>query len=140
MIHISESITGSEPIALSDQKSWMRVLYSDEDSLITSLITETRSVIESYLGISIIAKTITLTLTNRSYIQLPYGPVTAIVSVKDKDGDDLEYEVLNEKITFSETVEYAIIVYTTDIGTVPSGLELALKQVCMRYFENRCRS
>lgn len=137
MINISESITGSEPISLSVQKAWMRVLYTDEDDLITSLITQTRGIVENYLGISIIAKTITLRLTGRDHIQLPYGPVTSIVSVKDEDDNDIDYDVLNEEITFSTTVNYAEIVYTTDIGTVPSGLELALKQVCMRYYENR---
>ena len=140
MIFIKESITGSEPLSTTDAKSWMRVLYSDEDTLIGSLITQARDVIEKYLNLSMIDKTITLTLTDRDSIQLPYGPVQVITSVKDKDGDDLDYEVLNEKITFNSIVEYAIIVYDVGFVTVPNGLIIGLQQVVMRYFENRGES
>ena len=43
---ISES--GSEPITTAEAKAWAKVENSDEDSLISSLITSCRREIESY--------------------------------------------------------------------------------------------
>ena len=137
MISITETITGSEPLSLSEVKSWLRVDYSDEDTLITSLISEARNQAELYLGVSIIEKSIVLILTDRSDIQLPYGPVSAVSSVVDENDDALEYDLLAEKITFDSTVDYAKISYSAGMSTVPSGLEMALKQIIMRYYENR---
>ena len=137
MISITETITGSEPLSLSEVKSWLRVDYSDEDTLITSLISEARNQAELYLGVSIIEKSIVLILTDRSEIQLPYGPVSVVSSVVDENDDALEYDLLAEKITFDSTVDYAKISYSAGMSTVPSGLEMALKQIIMRYYENR---
>ncbi len=137
MISITESITGSEPLSLSLAKAWCRVTYTDEDMLITSLITQARDVIEQYLNVSMIDKTLTLDMTKRSSIQLPFGPVQAITSIKDSDGEGIDYDVKNEFLQFNQIVDYARIIYTVGYDTVPSGLILGLKQVILRYFENR---
>ena len=137
MIFISETVTGSEPVSAAVQKAWSKVDFTDDDTLIGSLITETRDIVEKYLGISIIDKTLVLTLTDRDSIQLPYGPVIAISSIVDEDDTAIEYEVLNEKVTFSSTVTYAKITYTVGWTTVPSGLIIGLKRALQMLYENR---
>lgn len=106
-VNKSEAYVGLEPVALAEAKAWILVDYSDDDALITSLITQSRQSIEDFCHISIVAKTILLTAMpdnwfwNNNYLntvsrwdrafygyptmgdwsELPYGPVTAVQSV-----------------------------------------------------------
>lgn len=104
----SEAYVGLEPVALAEAKAWILVDYADDDSLITSLITQSRQSIEDFCHISIVAKTILLTAmpdnwlwNNSNYLvnvsrwdrsfygfptmgdwsELPYGPVATVQSV-----------------------------------------------------------
>ena len=114
VIDVSKSNSGYgsglsiEPVTLAEAKAWILVDYSDDDALITSLITQSRMSIEDFCHISIIPKTIVLTAMpdgwhtsnyylntvsrwdrafygypgpNGDWSELPYGPVSAVQSV-----------------------------------------------------------
>jgi len=95
-----------EPITLAQAKAWCLIDFTDDDTLITSLITQSRKAIENYCNISIVPKTITLTARNPmpfnadlnilnfrwdatffgwpinyQWTELPWGPVASVSSV-----------------------------------------------------------
>ena len=99
--------------ATFDQKSFMRVDFSDDDSLIAELIKASQNVIETYLNRAITTQTLELYLDrlffysdinylegtftapdmeyNSNYIVLPKPPVASVTHVKYFDDDDTEY-------------------------------------------------
>ena len=100
-------------VATSDQKSFMRVDFSDDDSLIAELIKASQNVIETYLNRAITQQDLTLFLDrlpfysdinypegtftapdmeyNSNYIVLPKPPVASVTHVKYFDDSDTEY-------------------------------------------------
>ena len=97
-------------VATSDQKSFMRVDFSDDDSLIAELIKASQNVIETYLNRSITTQTLSLFLDrlpfysdiklqegiytapdleyNSNFIVLPKAPVASVTHVKYYANDD----------------------------------------------------
>tara|TARA_Y100000004_G_scaffold175642_1_gene215426 strand:- start:231 stop:887 length:657 start_codon:yes stop_codon:yes gene_type:complete len=100
-------------VATSDQKSFMRVDFSDDDSLIAELIKASQNVIETYLNRAITTQTLELYLDrlpfysdinypegtftapdmeyNSNFIVLPKPPVASVTHVKYFDDSDTEY-------------------------------------------------
>lgn len=100
----------TEPLTIDEAKAWLKVDYSDDDDLITAIITKSRNWVEEYCNISIILKDITATITvdpqdygswrgrisrwdlaffgvstGAQWITLPYGPVQDIESITTAD-------------------------------------------------------
>ena len=98
--------TVTEPITLSQAKAWILVDYPDDDTLISTLITQSRKAIEDFCHISIVPKSIFVTAMQEWYrfqdgwnnvsrwdrafygltdygpwSELPYGPVSSVQSV-----------------------------------------------------------
>jgi len=57
-MQIKFSNEGDEPITLADFKAYAKIDFTDEDSLITSMITGVREQLEEYLNRSLVVKTI----------------------------------------------------------------------------------
>lgn len=80
------AITG--PVTLSTAKSWLKIAFSDDDSVITDLINEVRQSIEEYCSVSLIGRQVEIIAdlwfenTRDSVIEfeLPYGPVSGDIS------------------------------------------------------------
>ena len=97
-------------VATSAQKSFMRVDFSDDDTLIAELIKASQNVIETYLNRSITTQTLSLFLDrlpfysdiklqegiytapdleyNSNFIVLPKAPVSSVTHVKYYDNDN----------------------------------------------------
>lgn len=71
----------TEPVTLTQVKAHLIITSADDDTLLTSLITQARKSIEEYCAISIVAKTVTLTADLYKEWELPYGPVTGVTYV-----------------------------------------------------------
>lgn len=78
----------TEPCTLSQAKAQLIVTYTDDDTLITSLITKARKMIENYCNISIVAQSITMIADLYNEWELPYGPVTGITGVQTRTGNE----------------------------------------------------
>lgn len=76
----------TEPVTLAQAKAQLIITFTDDDTLITSLITQARKAIENYCNVSMVAKVITFTADLFNEWELPYGPVTAITSVQTRSG------------------------------------------------------
>jgi uncharacterized phiE125 gp8 family phage protein len=78
----------TEPCTLAEAKLQAVVTYSDDDTLITALITKARKMIENYCNVSIVAQTVTMIADLYNEWELPYGPVTAITGVQTRTGTE----------------------------------------------------
>jgi len=147
MIKVEKTVTGTDELTLTNAKLWMKVDDTADDTLITSLITEAKQLIEQYINFTLTPATITLTATARTQLCLPYGPVQSITSVKDMDGDDVEYTYEDLCIEFdtqvysvtnpSNVYVQTVTIYEAGTTSIPSGLMLAWKEVVLYLYENR---
>lgn len=78
----------TEPVTLAQLKAQLYITFTDDDTLLTSLITQARKAIENYCNISIVTQTIILTADLYNEWELPYGPVTGITSVKTRSANE----------------------------------------------------
>jgi len=122
-------------VATSDQKSFMRVDFSDDDSLIAELIKASQNVIQTYLNRAITTQTLELYLDrlpfyndlklqegiytapdieyNSNYIVLPRPPVASVTHVKYFDDSDTESTFASSKYYVDLISEKARIVLRT---------------------------
>lgn len=127
--------TVTEPITLQEAKDWCRVDITDDDTLITLLITAARIVCENHANLSFIEREVTAKIINGlGGFVLPYGPVTSITSVTIADGTDI-YDA-----DFSIDDPYGklyTVVYDAGYATLPQNLRHAvLNQIAFMY-DNR---
>lgn len=87
---IVEADAVTEPITLSQVKDHVRVTFSDDDALITRLISQCRQTVEQYCNISIVQKNIKATIDLITDLQLPLGPVVSVVSFVDSYGNTID--------------------------------------------------
>ena len=97
----------SEPISLSDMKSYLRIATSvpEDDSLITSYIQASREYYESIQNKSYMPKTLELALDKwpcKDYIELKRPPVQSVTSVKYYDINDIEYTLSSDDYYFDD--------------------------------------
>jgi len=112
-------------VATSEQKSFMRVDFSDDDTLIAELIKASQNVIETYINRAITTQTLSLFLDrlpfysdlklqegiftapdleyNSNFIVLPKPPVASVTHVKYYDND-------NNASTFASSNYYVDII------------------------------
>lgn len=135
--------TGSEPVTLEQLKTFCRVTSSDDDDLLTELITIARKKIERYTLLSLVDKTIVLTGCLDSMFLLPWPNINEVTQVRYLEGqvvdtgvndwdtlDDDEYQLIgyNQKHFNPHLNGTTEITYTTTANT-DSGLKWDLKRV-----------
>jgi uncharacterized phiE125 gp8 family phage protein len=78
----------TEPVNPTEAKNWLKIDVTDDDDLITELITAARQQCEHYVKMSFITRTVKARVLNdQNNIELPYGPVVSVSQVKDADGN-----------------------------------------------------
>lgn len=78
----------TEPVTLTQVKAHLIITSTDDDTLLTALITSCRKAIEEYCALSIVPKTITLIADLCKEWELPYGPATGILQVSTRTGSE----------------------------------------------------
>jgi len=80
----------TEPVSLAEVKAYSQIDtdYSLNDATINILITTARVRLEQYINIGLAERNVTLQWQG-GLIELPLSPNGAIVSLKDKDGEDV---------------------------------------------------
>ena len=113
--------------------------FDDDDALIADLITSARERIEEFTGLSLVPKTWEIEFTNLAGgFEIPFGPVTTILNVKDDEGDSIstdDFDVsLNGRILKNPKYENMTMLYEAGYVTLPKGLKDAMyKEVAYRY-------
>ncbi len=142
----------SEPVSVSEAKSYLNIDYNTWDALIGTLISSARTKLERYTGCSFATKTLVSTFqVTASNLDIPYGPIQSITSVKSiaEDGtktalvDGTDYSITGNNFKtirfFNGTNGGIEIEYVAGYTTLPADLKVAiLKQVAMdfEYREN----
>jgi len=123
----------SEWITLDEAKNWLRVDVTDDDTLITMLISAARGVCENYANLSFINRNVKAKIHNGlGDITLPFGPVIGDVIYKDMDGNALVISNLNEPYDGDFTAEY-----NAGFTALPANYKIAILCQIAYMYENR---
>lgn len=138
-----------EPVTLIEVKRHLNLQFdtsgsydfTDDDTKLTALIIQCREAMEQYTGLSFAGKTLKAILRNDcGGIEIPFGPVTAITSIKDVDGIAIVattgYTVRGNQFKWIEypCSCYLEVNYTAGYTALPSGLKRALlEEIAFRY-------
>ena len=121
----------SLPISLDEIKLFLKVDYNEEDELIKRALKTAIKQCEFLIGQTLIEKKYLYSIynLNKKYVNLPYGSIKNIVSVKIIDNNNLEKEINNY---FVDTVANSIVFsnifsnfYRLDIIYVASAIDIS---------------
>lgn len=148
-MQIKYSDIGTEPLTASEVKSWMKVDFTDEDTLIDSLITQIRELTEEFTGLSLVIKTIEYFEEDEDilsdWIKLPYPEHDEIVEVT-VDGSVVTdyYETgLTQKMikvasySTTDVLNKGLKVEYTTTGNCPNGVKLAMLKGIREAYDKR---
>lgn len=98
----------TEPVTLAEVKAWLIIdtVNTDDDALLTRLISQARVAIENKTKLSLVKRTITVTVDLTREFKLPYGPVRSIDTVIWRQGTNGDGTPDNITLTAED--------YTTD--------------------------
>ena len=123
----------TEPVTLQEAKDWCKIDVSDDDSLITSLITAARIMCENYANLSFVNCTVTAKIKNGlGGFNPPYGPLKEITSAKDSDGNDIDDFDFDNSYSGNVTV-----IYTAGYTALPENLKTAVLNQIAFLYQNR---
>jgi hypothetical protein len=132
----------AEPVSLADVKAYMKVDYGDDDFLITSLIKAARRLLEQRYDVGIVEKTLQIIVNNScGGRDLPGAPITEIVSVKDRDEQDISAKIIGDHDRFIEcpVTDYLKIQYKSgyQADAVPDQYKTAIMAQVLWMYERR---
>jgi len=139
-----------EPVSLTDAKNWMRISYTDDDSMIKELIESARKHIELLTGVSFGSKLLkanielTGTIPGVWMVELPYGPMVCVNEVKWKTGFNMydtlvkndDYEIIGNKLWFYYQGNYTIT-YQAGYSSLPEDIKSDILTLVTWSYENR---
>jgi len=136
----------TEPLTAAEVKTYCKIDYTDEDTLITLLIKGVREQIELFTGIAITAKTIEYFDEEiADEIKLPYPAHLSITEVKINGSVSTAYHKtgLNQFIIYpdstfvSNTADSGIYIKYETSGTCPDGIKLEMLKIIDEKLRNR---
>ena len=127
---------GSEPVTLNDVKLWGKIDTTEDNSLITALITTARIMCEQYTNTSLVTRTIVADINNANggFI-LPYGPVTNTPTALDWQGTALT--LVWDFSQIQSPYGRMAVTYEAGFATVPEVYKTAIMQQVLYLYENR---
>jgi len=126
----------TEPVTLNDFKLWGKIDTTEDNALISALITTSRMMCEQYCNTGFVSREIVADINNANggFI-LPYGPVTSTPTAVDEDGNALTL-VYNFNQLQSPCCRMTVS-YTGGYSTLPEQYKTAIMEQCLFLYENR---
>jgi len=136
----------AEPVTLIQVKSHLNLLFdttgsfvfNDDDTYLTQLVSQCRESLEQETGLSLASKIYKAILRNEcGDIEIPFGPVTTLTSIKDVDGNTITPTVRGNQFKWIVCPScYLEVNYTSGYtpSNIPKGLVRALlEEIAFRY-------
>lgn len=145
-MQIKETVTGSEPVTANEVKSYLKVDFSNDDTLISDLITGIREQIELFTGLSLVVKTIEYFDDEiPDEIKLPYPEHDAITEVKINNEVSTAYIktgltqfiIKPTVISVNDANDYGIKITYTTKGTCTKGIKIEILKAIDEKYRNR---
>lgn len=133
----------TEPVTLAEAKNFCKIDVTDDDDLITMLLTACRVECEQLTNIGFVNRDVIVVQNNgNGGAFLPLGPNGEISEVKDGETviTTADFSGSTWKQILSPRSERLIITYNTGYSTLPANLKLALLEcIFYRYDERKVR-
>lgn len=134
-------------VTLQAAKDYLRVDYSEDDTLIQSLIDTARIRLEQYASVAMTARTLKVVAYVDEFIELPYAPINNISLVEYWDGEAWvamvvgDYRVIGDtykKVYFTSPIMSDFrFTYTCGYATTPESMKTALLKMVGDLYEYR---
>ena len=134
-------------VTLAEAKNYLRVDYSEDDALITTLINTAQTRLEQYAGVAMTPRTFRVVAYVDSVIELPYVPTNVISVVEYWDSTAWVvipvggYQVLGEttkKVYMTSIYDNEFrFTYTCGYTTTPQTMKTALLKMVSDLYEYR---
>lgn len=132
----------SEPVTATEVKNYLKIDFTDDDTLIETIISGVREMAEQKTGLSLIPSTIVY-FEDSDYddeIRLPYPEHNAVTAVT-QNGEDILSDCIitgeTEKVVKLPYIYDGIKITYTTLGTCPAGVKLALLKAIADIYEKR---
>lgn len=136
----------TEPITLAEAKTYLKVDYSDEDTLINLLISGIREQVELFTGLGIVARTIEyfdeeipeeITLPYPEHLEVTELKLNGTVST-DYSKTGLSQFIIKPNSTYTTGIDNSgIYIKYKTTGDCPSGLKLEMLKIIDEKYRNR---
>jgi len=145
-MQINETITGTEPLTVSEVKSYLKLDFTTDDTLLCALISGVREQAEKFTGLSLIAKTIELFDEEiPEEIKLPYPVHSEIVEVKFNGAVSTAYFktgltqfiLIPDGISVTTGNDAGLYVKYKCSGVCPSGIKMEMMKLLDEKYRNR---
>ena len=134
-------------VTLQAAKDYLRVDYSEDDTLIQNLIDASRIRLEQYASVAMSARTLEVVAYVDEFIELPYAPINTISKVEYWDNTNWveielgNYNVLGDtykKVYFTSPIMSEFrFTYTCGYATTPESMKTALLKMVGDLYEYR---
>jgi len=136
---------GADTLTIAALKQWIKIpdTITADDDLLASIIKAARLQLEMFTGISFVERTVAVNIQVQLHeMELPWGPVNEIISVKDISDialPDDQYTVtgVSFKRFVTEICDELKLVYTTGYTTLPDNLLDMWKRQAAWLYEHR---
>jgi hypothetical protein len=129
-----------EPVTLIQAKNFLKIDFTDDDDIITSLITESREWVENRCGISVIHYDCEAIIQVLNSQELPYGPVIGPITIANAAGNAVSITSYNlVGMDYPRFMGYGrfTINYRSGFDEVPQGVIGAMLNYIAFCYENR---
>ena len=132
----------SEPVTATEVKNYLKIDFTDDDTLIETIISGVREMAEQHTGLSLIPSTIVY-FEDSDYddeIRLPYpehNDVTEVIQNSEDITADCIITGETEKVVKLPYIYDGIKITYTTLGTCPAGVKLALLKAIADIYERR---
>lgn len=130
-----EVVAGSvEPVSVAEAKTYLKINFSNDDSVITRKIAEARVWCENLICQSLVSTDVQVTVQVATFVELPYGPVEDTDTI---DGVDQKFIGKGTFPTIYGTVGRFDIKYRAGYQNAPEWVKDAILARVAATYENR---